>query len=407
MTKTNKLVRMGRRRFVKSLAGLGLSSGALQHMDKETLESLTDDPTQEVPRLGALVHTNHDEVMAGEAKPEREPRYYTISRDEWIDVESAHDAARRLENQLSDAVDSNFVRFGVKTTQGSTSRRAVVVRHDTLADRDTEPNVTASELRDLVPATMTGQAGSGDNAEIREDIPVVVEEQEISLLGCGSEWDYDYDYSPVPAGAMMTGKKNGDSTPGTTCTPAYYDGDDLSDWVMLTAGHLYGNETGNSAWQPCPSVEYGTCYKSEFRWDDEDSGDRDPDADRAFDWAVVKLDSDHDTTYKFADNNGGTKNWEVNGIIGWDNIKDGTMMNKQGARTEYQSGEVDEVFTNHTFETTASANGGDSGGPNFKENWYEYPTSFKGIGGVTSYAADSGTGVIWSGKAEQEWPVSI
>lgn len=416
--KRNKLGKIGRRRFVKRMASLGVSAGVLNTMSQEAIAEVTDDPKREVPRLEALVHTNHEAVVAGEEKPKREPRYYTVPRDKWVDVETAHDAARRLERSLPDRITDGPVRFGVRKFETHTrSRRGVVVR----LDRDgTGTDLTKAEIEEAVPATVTGTAGSGDNAETRTDIPVAVEEREIEFVenvdnGQTSKYHYDFKYSKAPAGAMITGYDEANDTEAvaTACTPAYYDGDKYSGFVIVTVAHLFReNGVGNKSWQPFSSVsgsKYGNCSHSIFRFEDKNSSDRDPKADRAFDYALVQPDSGVDTSYKFASDDGDLSCCrEVAGRLGWDKIKDGEYLTKQGAKTGRESGDVTTTFTNETFETAATVGGGDSGGPNYTETYYSDGTSFKAVAGVTSYGTDTGgTGVIWSGKAENEWPLSI
>jgi hypothetical protein len=175
-------------------------------------------------------------------------------------------------------------------------------------------------------------------------------------------------------------------------------------------------ERGNSAYQADYLGDYiGYCDESVFRLEDKDSGDRDPDASRAFDCATVRI-SDAYTNSKFAadyDDSDGSNgeykvNWRIDGAKGWDRIKDGYGFLHQGVTTGTVLGNVTVTFTNHTFETDANLADGDSGAPVFEENYYSDGTSYKGIAGVYSYGASGGNaGAIWAGKAENEFNLSI
>lgn len=80
---TKKLNKMGKRRFMKTLAGIGVSGSAIRHMSKETLAKTTGNPEKEVPMLKCLYHLNHEEVKNGN-KPERKAEYFTLPRDEVV-----------------------------------------------------------------------------------------------------------------------------------------------------------------------------------------------------------------------------------------------------------------------------------------------------------------------------------
>ena len=54
---------MRRRNFLGTLAGIGISGATLRYMTKDAVAEVTDDPTNEVPRLRSLRHTNHQEIV--------------------------------------------------------------------------------------------------------------------------------------------------------------------------------------------------------------------------------------------------------------------------------------------------------------------------------------------------------
>lgn len=70
---SSALDRMGRRGFLKTLAGLGVSASTAGALTQSAVAEAVDDPRREVPRIRAFRHTNHEEVVEEGVKPEREP----------------------------------------------------------------------------------------------------------------------------------------------------------------------------------------------------------------------------------------------------------------------------------------------------------------------------------------------
>ena len=99
----DKVRTLGRRNFLEALAGVGVSMETLRHLTKEDLKKLTDDPTDQVPRLSRLEVQEPDRITpSGKRPPEREPVFYTIPRDEWAYTEAVHDAADQVSRLLSE-----------------------------------------------------------------------------------------------------------------------------------------------------------------------------------------------------------------------------------------------------------------------------------------------------------------
>lgn len=104
-TKTSDLQKMGRRRFTKTLAALGLSTQTIQGLNAEELEELTDDPAKQVPHAKIIRNVDAEEWNEPpfpKRPPERELEYTTIPRDQFIDRETAYDAALRVKNRIFD-----------------------------------------------------------------------------------------------------------------------------------------------------------------------------------------------------------------------------------------------------------------------------------------------------------------
>jgi hypothetical protein len=414
----------GRRQFLKTLSTLGLSGSALQYMSQDALAELTDNPKDEVPRLEALHHTNHEAVVAGEEKPEREPVYYTIPRAEWARTEAAHNASQRLFSRIHRRFGTSCTGdrgLGYVTTavadrvNGHHREKSIVARHVTF--NGDEPQVDVDRLREATPAKMSGSVGQKNYEETVEGIPVTVEKEDFSTMGGGNENYYDYDYSGqgTPCGAQVEVKYGGETADeeeihfGTVACPGWHD-DHGS--VMLTAAHVvddnfegYENEDIYNPDHPddpnYPGGTRGNTLKKEWTSSDTNCGNRSNDS------AIAKFDDGY--SYKFAADDGSyNTGWEVYGTLGWDNIGDGASLTKQGARTGVNYGSTSCVDSNYNvFEIDATSGGGDSGGPIFTETYYEGNTSFKSVAGIVSYGGSGVTGAPHIGNAESAMNVSI
>jgi hypothetical protein len=398
-TSTTKLSKMGRRRFLDTLGKLGVSAGALSYMSAEALADVTADPSDEVPRLDKLKHTNHEAIKRGEESPEKEAVYYTIPRDEWVVVETAHDAAERLEaafeQQIATAVGGTLedptsnLKFGVTTvTSGQTRQKAVVVEYRRLTARDGtvvgEPHVDFEWVRDRAPETVSGSVGSGDKQETRSDIPVVVRQRTVEQQAY-----YDGKYRPVPGGCQIEDAYDDDI--GTLCTPSW--DDDNGEYVLVTAGHITEGETDHPTHQPYQSQYY------DYYIGYSDKGYAASD----FDAATIRLASDVDYYYWMAGSDAGTYSESIYGTLGWDTIKDheedtGYHLSLQGRTTGRNSGHIEVTYSDKTFWIDVDSDGGDSGGTHFREDpKYNYAY----IAGVHAWGSSANdAGATYIGKVE-------
>jgi len=360
--KTRDLRKMNRRNFLSKLSAMGISGATLQYMTKDALAEVTDDPTDEIPRLQSMRRKYPDwQERDFPEKLEREPVYYTIQRDDWVRVESARDAASRVGKFIDERIDDpSEIRVGVTTiVDGQHSKKAVKVKVKT---------ESVSRVRERLPASINGEVGSGQHKEVRENIPVVVDEDRAEKLHDCRHNDnnsyYNEDYGHVPGGAQVEACTSG--------APAWdYDREEV---VMLTAAHCVGAGEGTD-----------TEYHGETMNQPENGslmGESDKvshESDNYEDVATInpELSSEPVPSYKLAGWGGG-EDEPIWGIIGWDCIKDMEdgnapydQMYKQGETTGRCSGPVD--YTNlpdysnghQEFNTDAWAEGGDSGGPNF------------------------------------------
>lgn len=209
---------MGRRRFLETLAGMGLSAEAVSYMTKDQLESLTGDPTDEVPRLGSLYLSNaegYKEPPYPNKPGEREPEYYTIPHDKWVTVETAFDAAQRVQEMINQFDDTGLVSAGVSITNKNhveeygvnvtrtiqatpnpqnNERGPKMTKEDLTPSVASEtvntrtPDVSLDELQGELPETASGTVGDENTAGLSLDnIPIEFNESIEWEEECGEE----------------------------------------------------------------------------------------------------------------------------------------------------------------------------------------------------------------------------
>jgi hypothetical protein len=320
---------MGRRRFLHTLSGLGILAGALQYMTQDALADITDNPRDEVPRLSVVRHTNHNEVVEHDAKPEREPVYYTIPRDEWEYVEGVFDGAKRIRERVERIGRTDNVRVGVTTDiNGHHEERIVIVENQrpvTTSGKEIEPQISIEQLKESIPDTINGKAT--EDAGTISDIPIRIRETRIKKNDF-----YDYEYRPVPSGCRAGG-----------CTigyRVYHSG--LDEWVQTTAGHCVDAESGIDVTQPSFSEDdiigqsydaVNTAYST------------------GFDAATIRMPNER-VTPDFAANDGSYEGWSIWGYVGEDELRDNVgnssyQIHKQGKTTGRPSGTVTAVYAYH------------------------------------------------------------
>lgn len=361
----NKLRRANRRRFLQTLATLGVAGPALNSATQKALANLDYDPDHEVPRIKKWVHTNHEEVKKG-AFPRREPVYYTISRDKWARVETAENAARRLEERLGNEFNSKSFSVGVRLGRNDGyQRREVVVEHITVERPNKpklEPSMSFETLRDSVPSRVSGTAGAGSKYETTwEDIPVSVEQ--VTEKPERAE-NYSSYYDLVPGGCYHeTESVSGYVGFGTLGTPAKKNSDNSP--ILVTCGHTFEND------------DDGTLEKNEVHQDTYEGGispnfvgyvnqfQSQPD----FDMATVGLDGgSRGIKWDMAANGGNYKGYDINGAISRQYLNDnlGTTLEKQGSSTGTVNGDVKEVGSTWVKIDATNSAVGDSGGPYYE-----------------------------------------
>ncbi|WP_152419867.1 hypothetical protein [Natrialba hulunbeirensis] len=366
-----KLRRMGRRRFLSTVAGLGVSGAALNFLTKDAVASV--DLDDEVPRLSKLRHTNHEAVLRREEKPQREPIFYTIPRDEWAVVETAHDAAAQVNSLLEAEGASDGVTAGVTTvTRGHHSQKAVIVKRTVnRGEEETiEPTPSKEKLRGMLPDTISGTAGDGNYRRTIDGIPITIETEQLSLssqtqdTSSGPGNYYNHEYRPVPGGSVLQWGDAASFQYGSGGTPVH-DGSN-NDYNLVTAGHVIKDE---DMYQPATDDDQHIGSRMDDKHDDP--GTPEP----AFDAGVIDLDTD--TYHQFAGASGDDTYWDdvhIFGIVGRDELVDNEnsdySLRRRGARTGMESGTLNEVYDDHhAFDTSADEDDGDSGGPHFMREY--------------------------------------
>lgn len=393
---TRKLARMGRRRFLKTLAGFGVSGAALNHMTQEALAETNPDLNNEVPLLRGMVHANHQEVLKG-APPKRKPLYFTVSRNEWVVIDSARDAEKQVEK--IDILQGTGVVVGVSTiTSGQHRQKAVVVKYPIEKypwGETFRPSISYEKLVDNLPATVDGIAGRGTpSATVVENIPVVVEKMHIELT-----LNYDCKYRPVPAGCAWRTEAGNACTIGT---PVYDNG--ANEYRLVTASHCFYNY-GQECHQPAQSAG-GSLI-----------GRRDPNKidfrhNPLFDAAVVNVyHGNADTYYRFADNTCGSyRGDDIDGSMSEDRLRylenNNGSLTKQGIRTGITSGPVTFVSSS-AFHVNTNWGGGDSGCP-FYETFYDehFNRRITNIAGILRGGANDAQATQIE-NVENRWNVAV
>lgn len=372
-TKTEELADMSRRRFTKTLAGLGLSTAVVNNMTQEALAEQTEDPTKEVPRQLARQVKNpekwKDKPADPNDRPEMENVWYTIPRSQWVRVETAQSACQRLQKRMN-KLDSSCLAVGVKSESNtSKSEKRLDIEYTTYERKNEDgeweeydrPDVSFERVEEEAPYTVTGVVGEGDNREKR-DVEVNITRRtarESSHCDTSGSGHYDYFYEGnYPAGASLE-----------TCTslaPAYHYS---HGYVGTTAGHCY--EAFDEVWQPTDGSSEEKCgmIQREEYWKEDSSPQR-------TDIAMLTFSSHRDAYYYLAANTGDSDYDEyLAGMMSWSAIADmedtNETMYRQGGRTGRCQGNVVGAYGGYSvrnFDTDAYEMNGDSGGPHFMIN---------------------------------------
>lgn len=175
--------------MLQTLTSIGLSGEAIRHMTKDQLEALTGDPTKEVPRVKAYVRSDGEELADDLPAPEREVVYHTIERDQWVRIESAKNAARKVEKALKrEYGENNFARVMVSSrVNGHHREKAIKVTYDPKNELGEGRNRKRAKVPDFekfqepLPTSVDGAVESEElnSKPTMEDIPVQYEQETV------------------------------------------------------------------------------------------------------------------------------------------------------------------------------------------------------------------------------------
>lgn len=371
-----KLCRMGRRGFLETLAGLGVSTAALNGLDKDTFEQFVDDPKKEVPYVYSYVHTNHEAVVESGATPERGPVRTTMPRAQWVRIKAAADARRRVADTLAE-IDQPLSAWTTTEADGDKLVEVEVYDDGSLGSKQYD------RIEQIVPETIDGVAGRGTDAEtVVADIPTTVTRTktgpattkqpiDTDLFNDPADHFYD-DWNACPAGGGMhvVGYVDGDvkGKVGTTATPV--DGNRI-----ICSGHVIGKDfddpqvTLTNVSEPMMEDEDGDGEKEfqdhyqgyeklEWSWDPTDTVD-------------AALLNGWDTQYQFATDKGYTTG-DIHGslsktalqTIADDGTHDDATFTFQGANSGLNDTDFGIIKNKDiAFEINIETVDGDSGGP--------------------------------------------
>jgi len=427
---------------------MGISYETASKLSKSKLEDLTGDPGEEVPRLKALRPKNPEEWQEPpypEDPAPREPEFYTITRDKWIEVETAFDAANTIHKKLQQKDESGLVFAGVtKTNKGQHERYAVSVnissrvpldsfQNDAPSIEESEnidgavtPDITMDELKTEVPDQVTGTVGGETYAKAAVDnIPVEFDQgveyfEECSDEECGYVDGYHYDEkyrledrwnTGVPIGSILRVERNGEEYSGTLGPRV---SDDGSSKALATAhqfldeGESDSEGVGRTGRQPDEGNGIGEAEVIYY----EDPGTCD-----GWDVSLINPSGSKEFRRELVSDSGGTdgtlETEPVSGRVGFDNLKDEfSSVCRQGIRTGRCSGDINTLLDcdgarNIQVRRDFSTEGGNSGGPWFVEDGDELLVAGVHRAGYTDrYGFEYARG-MWIGDLEEKLDVEV
>lgn len=366
MVRNRTLNRMGKRRFLKTLAAFGVTRPTLSTISKEDLFKHTENLNNEIPYIMAWKKIGNGD---------RKPLYGTIDRERWAKIKAVQNASKKLHHQLTTVLDTAYITVGCRFG----SEPMLVVKRVTKKKSTKKGRVTNSppfkrkQLDQTLPGTVSGEFKTGQNRYVIENIPVVVRD-----ITREDHYDayYDYDYDPVPGGAQFDH--------GTLMCRAQLNGS--GQMVLLASGHgLKGAyQNTDDLQQPLTGDVIGDWDTIEY-WRQDDATD-------ITDFGYFETRSTVDISDRLAMDQNNSYKSSVWGAVSWDWITTHTnsaTVHKQGEHTGVTSGEIVEVENDRgqkAFWNQANTKSGDSGGPH-----YTYINGDLYIVGVNSWGVDVGS----------------
>jgi len=403
-----------RREYIKKLGAVGGVTATFGPGSAQAVGST--DRNDEIRYVAGWVHTNREAIRNG-AAPEKKPIYDTAPAEEYKRTKAAHRKALQMQASLDAKYGEQPIKVGVTTDGG---RKKIIVdrivheipvfvgEEDSSSGgrveyRYNRPGVERNELLAELPETAT-QTVSIDGSRSTYRMDVEVNERTRTYTA-----EYNSTYRPVPGGCQIEIKAEPATAPaGTTACPVY--NSDKSDWQILTAGHLFTENSGSDdVMQPVDGA-----------WDDKQIGTGDIErfnetsgGDITFDAGTVSINTDW--TKKLADDNGSYAEYIAYGNVSWDTIEQNEgdssyTVYQQGRTTGRGSGYIEAAYPgDKEFKTSINTQGGDSGGPFF----VDYDGGDILMMGVQSWGSNEQNGEYQSSggfsieRIEDELPVGI
>lgn len=335
---SSDLQKMGRRRFMENLAGIGVSATTVQNISQEELAQLTEDPEEEMPYVEAYANRGRRENGA----VSREPIFDTIDRNKWERIQTALNAR-----------DEVSKRVGEKAVVSSRYDDQSPTDFGIYVDVPVESEVKPEEIEAMLPSTLRGSVPGQEVAH--ENIPVVVGESEHNLTGC---YDSSPSYDEIPAGTAISTNIEGGTLNGPFHSYDHGDG-----WV--TAGHVVEDDSGTYDVFIDTSdgfIEFGTPHDTHY--------DK-IDLDYTF---IEPTNSSRSPSAWITNSNSQNKDLEIGGILSDEALEnhigdESYNLQTQGRASCRSDGYITDVngFGTSSVTTTHPVGPGDSGGPLFRE----------------------------------------
>jgi hypothetical protein len=337
------LERMGRRRFMENLAGVGVSATTLQELTQDELSEVTEDPEEKVPYLARYETVEKEPGKA----PVREPVYETIPRGEWERRKTAIDAADRIDRQVEEELGDPRISAAFRADPSSPTDFGVAVR----VPDDPSLEHSLEVVEQVLPSETAGHTPESDPVAM-EGIPVDVELRATEPLACYNLQHYD----EVPGGQ---------ATGGGTLTGTFYSNARNQDgWA--TAGHIVDGE-GDVVFQDTgSSLDDIGVMRDRYN---EDSSD--PDG-AIVDCGFVEPTSDETfIDYICEEDNSSKYGFPIEGIILNQELQHNVGNQDYGVRMQgktscKKTGYIKEMDNGDSIDVSKEMDNGDSGGPAYR-----------------------------------------
>jgi hypothetical protein len=349
---------------MQNLAGLGISSKAVEELSQEEISNITHDPEEHIPVLEGYrtIRSNDGEII------NREPEYGTIKRDRWERLLTTQDALENVGGLLEGEFAREDPRISlVFTGMESSPTEFGVEVHTDYGNKAPDNRKTRAGLEDLLPTEVEGSINKEEIQAHREGIPVKVVGSDVQQTAYIGE-----NHADIPGGAPIETETDSGIEIGTT-TAVFNDNYEGYGWV--TATHVVDESIDDVVYQrtdndPLTSEDpFGIVDEKVF----QQNGD--------IDCAFIDMDSnqDEDQAFYIAEPDySDPRDIYASGIINDETLRnntDGTYTVYMQGSSSTTSGRVQTSVTGtkanwtgdvYAVITDEKSYGGDSGGPIFR-----------------------------------------